>query len=402
MIRRGPNTTNLSKSFIESKVSQELIVSRYLGIDMSVIKDCIAHNHLIESVFREDDVNKSMGIQFNNKGRLKVRDFGGFGFFDDVYGVVAYVLSEVYHRKLNTNNKQDFYFILKHICLTFADLIEGKEVDPDVRDNINSAVNVIKRKKANIEIAFRSWNQDDSKIWKHWRINLTFLDSHFVYPVDQYYINRAGPDAIPDYYYHKNDPCYAYFIGQNYKRGEVYWKLYFPLRDRKRNLKFITNCNGIEGWYNLENIKYDYIIITKSSKDRLCLGSHLLAHPLYGRDQKKLNIGIINLPSENYKLHKEELELIQSRVISNRNIYSLLDFDTTGRQGAQSLFEHGIKYLFITRGEFGLANYKAKDFTELVENYSEEEVDSFVKETLKYIQIKYESNKEFDENSIPF
>ena len=407
MIRRGPNTTNLSKAYIESKVSQELIVSRYLGIDLDVVKDCIAHSHLIESVFREDDTNKSMGIQFNNKGRLKVRDFGGFGFFDDVYGVVAYVLSIVYGRKLDTNKKQDFYFILKHIAMTFADIIEGKEVDPDVKNNITSALNVAKKKKAIIEIAFRSWNKHDSELWKKWNINLTYLDTHYVYAVDQYYINRAGADSVPDYFYSEKDPCYAYFIGRNFKRGEVYWKLYFPLRDRKRkdkkqNLKFITNCNGIEGWYNLEDIKYDYIIITKSSKDRLCIGSHLLAHPLYGRDNRKLNIGIINLPSENYKLHKEEYDIICSRCISPTHIYSLLDFDTTGRLGAQHLMEYGIKYLFITRGEFGLPNYKSKDFAELVENYSDNEVQNFVKQTLTYIQLKYERYQEFDENDLPY
>ena len=63
---------------------------------------------------------------------------------------------------------------------------------------------------------------------------------------------------------------------------------------------------------------------------------------------------------------------------------------------------YGIKPLFITRGELGLPNYKCKDFAELEENYSEEQIDSFVKETLKYIQIKYERDNESDEDYIPY
>lgn len=400
-MKRNVNTSALTKDFIESKVSQELIVSKYLNIPIEVVKDCIEHNHLISSVFRDDDVNKSMGIAYNNKGRLKVRDFGGFGFFDDVYGVVAYVLSFIYKRQINTNNKQDFYFVLKHIASTFNDIVNGKEVDPNIISNIADVQKDLKNKKAKIDIAFREWNKDDSLIWKKWGISLTYLNTHFVYAVNQYYINKDYVNSLPDYFYDKSDPCYAYFIGRNDKKGEIYWKLYFPLRNRKKRLKFITNCNAVEGWYNLEPIKYDYILITKSSKDRLAIGNHLFRHPLYGEDKKILNIGIINLPSESYILHKEEYDVLLDKVKDYNNIYSLLDFDETGRLGAKRLHEtYGIKYLFVTRGEFGLPNYGAKDFAELYEHYDENKVDEFVKETLKYIQIKYGNT--FEENTIPY
>ena len=43
-----------------------------------------------------------------------------------------------------------------------------------------------------------------------------------------------------------------------------------------------------------------------------------------------------------------------------------------------------------------------KDFAELVENYSDNEVQNFVKQTLTYIQLRYERYQEFDENDLPY
>ena len=390
MYKRTPNTSKLTKAFIESKISQEAIVSKYLNIPMEVVQDCINHGHLIKSVFRDDDYNKSMGIVYNRKGRLKVRDFGGFGFFDDVYGVVAYVLSNIYDRPISTDNKQDFYFVLKHIANTFSDNIEGKVVDENIDKDIIKALYKGRSKKAIIEIAPRPWNQQDKAYWNSIGINLNFLNANFVIPVDQYYINRVtNPD--PKYYYKESDPCYAYMLGQN-KEGIYLIKLYFPFRDRSKELKFITNCNVLEGLPNLERNDYDYIIITKSSKDRLSIGSHLSSTFFYGGDGNKLHIGVINLPSENYKLKTNEYEWLKNKLNKNGIIVSLLDFDTTGRCGAKYLYEtYNIPYIFITRGEFGLYNYGGKDFSDLHKCYSIKQLNQFINETITYAEIKFKS-----------
>ena len=389
-MKRSPSTTKLTKDFIESKVSQELIVSKYLGIDIKIVKDCIDHNTLIKSVFRDDDNNKSMGIQYNAKGRLKVRDFGGFGFFDDVYGVVAYVLSIIYERPINTNKKEDFYFVLRHIRYTFSDIIDGKATDPMNDYTIECAKEKVRNKKSIIEIAPRSWNKLDVELWKHWGVDVNYLNTHFIVPVDQYYINRTA-DSIPNYIYDKKNPAYGYILGQN-KQGIVLIKIYYPLRDRRKMTKFITNCNVIEGLVNLEPISYDYIIITKSTKDRLSIGCHLFHHPLY-RGGQRINIGIVNLPSESYLLKDIEYDYLSKKLAPTGKIFSLLDFDTTGRKGAKYMKEKfDIDYLFITRGEFGLYNYKAKDFSDLHDVYSNEEIDNFIDETLTYIKLTYETD----------
>lgn len=389
-MKRNPNTANLTKDYIESKISQESIVSKYLNIPIEIVQDCINNNHLITSVFRDDDTNKSMGIQYNAKGRLKVRDFGGYGFFEDIYGVVAYVLSLAYERKIETNNKQDFYFVLKHIAYTFSDIIDGKEVDPNLESLLINAVNKGKTKKPIIDLVTRSWNKYDKDIWAKWGVDIKYLNTHFVYPIDQYYINRSV-NTNPKYYYKQKDPCYAYVLGTN-RQGIRLVKLYFPLRNRATELKFVTNCNVLEGLPNLELDNYDYILITKSSKDRLSIGNHLTASPLYGGANDKLNIGVINLPSENYKLTQQEFEWLQNKLASDGMIISLLDFDTTGRNGARYLNEiYNIPYIFITRGEFGLPNYECKDFADLHDKYTNNQINDFIKETLTYVELKFKN-----------
>ena len=46
-MRRGVGTAKLTKDYIESKISQELIVSKYLDIPIDVVNDCIKNNHLM-------------------------------------------------------------------------------------------------------------------------------------------------------------------------------------------------------------------------------------------------------------------------------------------------------------------------------------------------------------------
>lgn len=400
---RNINTSKLTKTYIENKISQELIVSKYLNIPIEVVQDCINNNSLITSVFRDDDNNNSMGIQYNVKGRLKVRDFGGFGFFGDVYDVVGYVLSLIYKRKIEPNNKQDFYFILKHIATTFSDIISGKETDENITDEIKDAIVVSKKRRPIIEIVPRSWNKDDKEYWNKLGVSLGYLNTHFVIPVDQYYIDR-GVNTEPKYYYKQKDPCYAYMLGQN-RAGIHFIKLYFPKRNRTTELKFITNCNVLEGLLNLELNNYDYILITKSSKDRLSIGSHLASNHSYGGANAKLNIGIINLPCEGYHLTEKEYIWLTNKLAPNGKLISLLDFDYTGRTGAKYMYDtYDIPYLFITRGEFGLPNYESKDFAELHDKYTIKEINQFINETITYVKLKFNnaSNTTSDLSGLPY
>ena len=71
-MKRNVNTAHLTKAYIESKVSQISIMSKYLDIPVEVINDCIKRNVLIESVFRDDDTNKSMGFTYKKKVNLKL------------------------------------------------------------------------------------------------------------------------------------------------------------------------------------------------------------------------------------------------------------------------------------------------------------------------------------------
>ena len=379
---RGVANARLTKAYILSKVSQELIASTYLDIPIETVEWCVQTGRTICSPLRNDE-HPSFGFAYNNKGQLKARDFAGY-FWGDVWDIIAYVLSNITGRELDVSNKHDFMFCLKHCAYTFKNIIYGKDKDERVLTDINNAITTIKNKKSVIEVAYRSWNNNDKNYWARFGISLGFLNSRFVYPVQEYWINRkVNPES--KYVYDKNDPCYAYLLGQD-SRGIYNWKLYFPKRSHNK-VRFITNCNHIEGVWNLELDNYDIVVITKSSKDRISLDEFIHTHLLRGVSNDELSIGVVNIPSETHILTKQEYDFIRNKTSM---IVSLFDNDRAG-------YICAIKY----RDDWNIfpiiipRSYEAKDFAELRSLYSDDTILNLINETIKIIEDERERRNQF-------
>ena len=71
-MRRGIRQ-DLTKEFILSKIRQEMIMAKYMGIPISVVNNCVENNELICSPFRVDN-HPTFGFAFNNKHKLLGRN----------------------------------------------------------------------------------------------------------------------------------------------------------------------------------------------------------------------------------------------------------------------------------------------------------------------------------------
>lgn len=373
----------LTKDYILSKVDQITIFSVYFNLPINIINDCIDKGTLIKSPLRYD-AHPTCGFRYNNKGKLKFRDFGGY-FWGDCFDAVAFVISNMENYKnLDINKKDDFIKVLRHITFTFKDIFYGNEVDPLIQESIKETISKIKKQKPIIELVVREWNDIDIKYWKQFNVDLQTLNINFIYPIDQFYINRKiNPE--PKYYYSEKDICYGYFLGRDRDNINSI-KIYFPNRD-KSNTRFITNCNHLEGIYQLDKNDYDIIIITKSTKDRVSIYSTLKKiHSLYGELDIN-NIGVINIPHETYRLKYNEYNWLISKLSNNGIIVSLMDNDRTGKLEAQYLRkEYNILPMIIPK------EYKAKDFSELFLFNNKRVVYKLIIDTIKQLK-EYEINE---------
>ena len=126
------------------------------------------------------------------------------------------------------------------------------------------------------------------------------------------------------------------------------------------------------------------------------------------------NQGIIAFVDSSF-IVREMLDLVLS---IEKNWQTLTDWKNTKLSGSgayytQKLFEYmcdtyNIPYLFITRGEFGLPNFDCKDFADLHDKFTKEEINVFIKDTIKYVELRFKENKNADtefgvySNSLPF
>ena len=380
---RNINSSKLTKQSVLSKVSQVTIMATYLNLSDKIVQYCIDSGELICSPLR-DDAHPTCGFRFDNRGKLKFKDFAGY-FWGDCFDVVALIMNNIYKKTYDVSNKQDFIKILRHITFTFKDIFYGQEKDINLINSINTAIVNIKHSKPIIELVVRQWNEDDRKYWAQFGVSLQYLNLHFIYPIEQYYINRKiNPE--PKYYYKTNDPCYGYNLGQD-RNGIYSIKLYFP-NHKHSSTRFITNCNHLEGIYNLDKSDYDYIVITKSTKDRLSIGASIRRlHSLYGQDKVISsgntdyigNIGVINVPHETYRLRQNEFDWLKGKLNDTGKIVSLMDNDRTGKQESIWLRDNYNIIPILIPKEIG-----AKDFAELVSKNDIETVNSLIYKAVKY------------------
>ena len=122
---RNINSSKLTKQNILDKISQVNIFATYLGLPAEVIQNCIDTGELICNPLRIDE-HPTAGFKYDNRGKLKFRDFSGY-FWGDCFDVVAYIISTIYHKSYNINDKTDFIKILRHITFTFKDIFYGQE-----------------------------------------------------------------------------------------------------------------------------------------------------------------------------------------------------------------------------------------------------------------------------------
>lgn len=381
-MRRTVTNGNLTKEFILSKISQVTIFSAYIGVDAEIIEHCINTGEFISSPFRVDE-HPSFGFRYDNRGKLKAKDFAGY-FHGDCFDAAALVISEIIHKNVDISNKGWFIFVLKHIAYTFRNIIYGKDKDENIEGIIAEGVNAARNRKPIIEFVPRQWNNYDKNYWGKFHVPISYLNTNFVYPVDYFYINRkVNPE--PKYYYEndRKDVCYAYMLGQD-KRGIYNIKLYFPNR-KHGTIRFITNSNCLEGLLNLELNEYDSIIITKSTKDRISLRAYLDAIDLsisYGGTALR-TIGLVNIPHESYKLKQNEYDWLRAKC-PNGLILSLMDNDNTGyREAIWLRNNYNIIPLCIPR------EYEVKDFAELRSKYSIETIKELINLSYNYIADNY-------------
>lgn len=373
---RSINTGTLNKQYVLNKVSQVTIFSTYLNLSNAIIEHCIATGEFILSPIRYD-VHPTGGFKYDSKGKLKFKDFAGY-FWGDCFDLVAFVISNMYKININIANKQDFIKVLRHITLTFKDIFYGQEKDITLLTEINNTVVNIRNSKPIIEIVVRDWDGNDKQLWAKFGVELQDLNINFIYPVDQFYINRnVNPE--PKYYHNPYDPCYAYLLGKD-KHGILNFKLYFPKRD-KGVTRFITNCNHLEGINNLSDNDYDIILVTKSTKDRVSIAASVkTALFLYGQDIE-IKIGYINIPHETYRLRQNEYDWLKSKLKEDGLLFSLMDNDTAGKLQALWLFDnYNMPPLLIPKG------YGAKDFAEFRENNKQKTVFDLIIHTIKNIK----------------
>lgn len=336
-----PILPELTKTYILNEITEEDIMEKYLGIP---VNESTLQANSFCSPLRIDN-SPTCNYWYNNVGKLRMRDWSGH-FIGDAFDVVAYKLG------VNSRNKKAFQLILHTIAKDFKihkykDYVEVEKYNTKTKEFFK------KKKTLNnitlIKVIPRNWNYKDDSYWGQYFIDRTILNIGKVYPAEELYISKNGKPYIKIYSYSSKDPAYCYYGGRD-EKGNMMWKVYFPLRERKDRTKprFLMSHSFLQGKHLIQPSRF--IVVTKAYKDVLAF--------------RKFNIIAVAPSAESILLTPDEYWLLKKNCDF---IISCMDYDRAGKLMAKQLRDiYRIEPIMLTDGHFGTYNYGSKDPTDYI------------------------------------
>lgn len=317
----------LTKELIESKVSQETLISNYYGVPIKKGLFCAKH--------RTD--SHPTCCYYKRNGRIYIKDFGS-----DYYGDWIYVVEQ----KFNCN-----YYDALAIAANDFDIQKIPHLNKNKVKISNESLS--ENKQSIIRVEIRDFQQYELDWWNKFGISLQTLKKFRVFSCKNIWIN--------DHIIHletNNQLVFGYYGG--IKDGIEQWKLYWP---NNKKYKWLSNRDSsqLQGARMLPKNGGDLIIIQKSLKDVMLL--------------YEFGIPSIAPNSENLFLSDEQLMKLKSKF---KRIIVWYDNDAPGKAYLEKIKkEHPeLDYFYIPE------DFKEKDFSDFYKKYGKDEATKFLN---KYI-----------------
>lgn len=317
----------LTKELIESKISQETLISNYYGVPIKKGLFCAKH--------RTD--SHPTCCYYKRNGRIYIKDFGS-----DYHGDWIYVVKQ----KFNCN-----YYDALAIAANDFDIQKIPHLNKNKVKISNESLS--ENQQSIIRVEIRDFQQYELDWWNKFGISLQTLKKFRVFSCKNIWIN--------DHIIHletNNQLVFGYYGG--IKDGIEQWKLYWP---NNKKYKWLSNRDSsqLQGARMLPKSGGDLIIIQKSLKDVMLL--------------YEFGIPSVAPNSENVFLSDEKLMKLKSKF---KRIIVWYDNDAPGKAYLEKIKkEHPeLDYFYIPE------DFKEKDFSDFYKKYGKDEATKFLN---KYI-----------------
>lgn len=317
----------LTKELIESKISQETLISNYYGVPIKKGLFCAKH--------RAD--SHPTCCYYKRNGRIYIKDFGS-----DYYGDWIYVVKQ----KFNCN-----YYDALAIAANDFDIQKIPHLNKNKVKISNESLS--ENKQSIIRVEIRDFQQYELDWWNKFGISLQTLKKFRVFSCKNIWINNHIIHLETN-----NQLVFGYYGG--IKDGIEQWKLYWP---NNKKYKWLSNRDSsqLQGARMLPKSGGDLIIIQKSLKDVMLL--------------YEFGIPSVAPNSENTFLSDEQLMKLKSKF---KRIIVWYDNDAPGKAYLEKIKkEHPeLDYFYIPE------DFKEKDFSDFYKKYGKDEATKFLN---KYI-----------------